>query len=349
MPRRRRRDKPGRLHHIVSRGQDRQKLFHRDPDYRFFLALLGCAVIRGRIRLHAFSLMPNHIHLLVESMDGELSATMQWILGRYGGYFNATHEHEGHVFGARFHSFPVLSAVYLLVLLRYIDRNPIKTAEPEDPLTLFWCSAFHHARQGPRPRWLARNLVDRLLRNHLERGGHRETAYRQLFHVSVPDPAGDEIVESRIASGFWIEDELDLIVRMGTSSLAEWLLRRATGASSHSVLLVVLDARSVRTAVAEVRASQKSPGGKLCGVPRRDVFAFIEVGLLKNLAGCTLKTAASLVSSSVSRAQQRDAIHREALLVDEHYRHLASLAAQRALALAYPSHLRTAAGEITCV
>ncbi len=343
MPRRPRRDEPGQLHHVLSRGQDRLKIFHRDADYHFFLKLLECAVDRGRIRLHAYCLMPNHFHLLVESVDGELSTTMQWILGRYGGYFNAVHGHEGHVFGGRFLSIPVRSRTYLLILIRYIDRNPIKAKKARDPLAMRWCSAFHHAQPDPQPHWLARDVIDRFLRPRLERGEDRATAYRQVFRAAVPDPAGDELVEHRVNSGIWVEDELDLLVRMGPASLAEWLCRRIAPQATHHVLLLVLDAGSIMKAVAEAREVEPAKGVVLCGAQRRDILSFVEAGLLLDLAGRTLESAASLLQVSISRAQQRSAIHRRALLDEESYRLLAARVVHRALALAYPSDLRDAA------
>jgi hypothetical protein len=108
----------------------------------------------GRIEFHACCLMPNHYHLLVESVDGNLSATMQWVQFRYAAYFNRTRNHKGHVFGGRFRSFPVTTRAYLFVLIRTIDRNPWNRKDPrkrKDPLRFPWCSAHHHAKLGPRP------------------------------------------------------------------------------------------------------------------------------------------------------------------------------------------------------
>lgn len=349
MPRRPRRDKPGRLHHVVNRGQDRQKIFHRDADCRFFLALLACAVLRGRIRLHAFCLMPNHFHLLVESVDGNLSATMQWIQGRYASYFNATHEHAGHLFGARFHSNPVLSVTYLLTLLRYIDRNPIKAEDAQDPLTMQWCSAFHHARQGPRPHWLARDIVDKFLAGRIARGEERSAAYRYVFRIAVPDPAGDEIVERRMASGFWVDDELDCLLQMGPVALAEWMLRRATRDDPLRVRLVYLDIGTVADTVSELRRAEGLRGMILGGVRRRDALMFIESALMRDFTGCTFEAAARRLETSISSVQQRYAVHRQALHEDEAYLGLVGYLLHRALARAHGSNAGAVARLHECV
>ena len=342
MPRRTRRDKPGRLHHAVNRGQDRQKIFHRDADYRFFLALLACAVLRGRIRLHAYCLMPNHFHLLVESVDGKLSETMQWIQGRYAAYFNATHEHTGHVFEGRFRSYPITSVAYLLTLIRYIDRNPIRTKRPRDPLTFCWCSAFQHARPGPRPRWLARGIIDHFLPACCGTREDRVAAYRRVFRIGIPDRAGDDIVAGRMAGSFWVEDELDLLLRMGPGALGEWLKKRATSDAPLSVLPVMVDAGSV------MRASEgaRDKGGvvplRLRGVMRRDALGFVVAGLLRDLSACTFEATASLLGVSTSCVYHRVGVHRTSLLEDEHYLRLVGCVTERALALAYGAEIQAA-------
>ncbi len=348
MPRPRRYDKPGRLHHVLSRGQDRQKIFHVSQDYRFFLALLGCAVIQGRIRLHAFCLMPNHFHLLVESVDGNLSATMQWILGRYGGYFNATHKHEGHVFSGRFRSFAVLSTVYLLTLIRYIDRNPVKTEKPEDPLSMPWCSAFHHARPGPHPRWLAQDRIERLLAHGSMPGEDRSATYRRMFRSGIPDPVGDEIVEARIEGRYWVEDELDSLIHLGPAALSHWLRRRAEPDSSHTLQLTMVDAGSVLRAVEEIREEEGTPSMSLCGVKRRDPLDFVQAGLLRDLSVCKLQPAAELLGTSAGRVSQRHEIHRRALSSEDPYLGLVARVAHRALALAYGPDVRAVSRESLC-
>ena len=349
MPRRPRIDKPGRLHHVLNRGQDRQEIFRRPSDHRFFLALLACAVRVGRIRLHAFCLMPNHFHLLVESVNGDISSTMQWVQGRYAAYFNCTREHVGHVFGGRFHSFPVLSAAYLFTLIRYIDRNPLKTRDPVDPLLFRWCSATHHARVGPRPRWLSRDLIDRFLVPLLARGQCREAAYRAAFRIGIPDPAGDELVESRVAGRSREPDELDAMLLMGFDELARWLSRRASRESPISVPLAMVDAGSVIRAVASARGSNAAGSMRLRGVTRRDVLSLVEAGLLRDLCGRTYASAGEILGTSGGRVRQRCALHRVALMEDERYLDLTSRVAHRAIKLAFGPEVHLATRDIECV
>ena len=331
VPRRPRIDKPGRLHHVLNRGQDRQEIFRRPGDYRFFLALLACAERAGRIRLHAFCLMPNHFYLLVESVNGDIASTMQWVQGRYAGYFNCTREHVGHVFGGRFHSFPVLTAAYLFTLIRYIDRNPLKTRDPVDPLNFQWCSAYHYARVGPRPRWLSRDLIDRFFTHRPGRGQSREAAYRAAFRIGIPDPAGDDVVETRVAGRSRQPDELDAMLHMRPDDLARWLCRRASREAPITAPLAMVDAGSVLRAVASARDANPAGSLRLRGVTRRDVLSLVEAGLLRDLCGRTYASAGEALGTSGSRVRQRCALHRIALVEDERYLDLASRVAHRRL------------------
>jgi len=348
MPRRPRIDKPGRLHHVLNRGQDRQEIFRRPGDYRFFLALLACAVRAGRIRLHAFCLMPNHFHLLLESVDGDISSTMQWIQGRYAGYFNCTREHVGHVFGGRFHSFPVLTAAYLFTLIRYIDRNPWKTRDPVDPLHFQWCSAYHHARVGPRPRWLAQDLIARFIGPRVASGQSQEAAYRETFRIGVPDPAGDELVEARVAGRSREPDQLDTMLRMRPGELAGWMTRRASRESPISVPLAMVDAGSVLRAVGAARDAGAGGSLHLRGVTRRDILLLVEAGLLRDLCGRTYASAGNVLGTSAGRVRQRCALHRTALLEDDRYLDLAARVAHRALTLAFGPETLAVMRDIEC-
>ena len=346
MPRRPRRDKPGRLHHVINRGQDGRRIFKYRSDYRFFLSLLVRAVRAGRIQLHAYCLMPNHYHLLVESVDGNLSATMQWVQFRYAAFFNRTRNHKGHVFGGRFRSFPVTTRVYLFVLIRYIDRNPWNLKDPrkrKDPIRFPWCSAHHHAKPGPRPRWLDRRIIDRFLHSRLERGEEREHAYRAVFRITQPDPAGDSLVELRMAGRSRERDDLDTLLAATQADIALWLRARAEEDADGTVPLAVVDPGSVLQAVAALRR-QAAPFRLETGRgPTRDPRPLVEIGLLRDLVGLTYDAAGKLVGVAASRLRTRYALHRAALVEGERYLDLVAHTAHAALARAFGEDVRDVA------
>ena len=95
-------ERAGAWYHITARGNERRSIYRHQKDYRHFCELLGEAVERFRWRLHAYVLMPNHYHLLVQTSEPNLSASMQWLSVSYSVWFNLKHRRSGHLFQGRF-------------------------------------------------------------------------------------------------------------------------------------------------------------------------------------------------------------------------------------------------------
>jgi putative transposase len=126
--------------HVTSRGNARQVIFLDDYDYLSFLRMLAELVPGRAWRCHAFCLMPNHIHLLLETPELELAGGMQLLKGRYARRFNARHERVGHVFQARYHAEPVTLDEHLLEASRYIVLNPVRAGLCADAADWPWSS-----------------------------------------------------------------------------------------------------------------------------------------------------------------------------------------------------------------
>jgi REP element-mobilizing transposase RayT len=126
MPRRLRPPIPGGIFHITARGNRLQPIFLCDRDRVHFLVLLATLVAARGWKVHAYCLMTNHYHLLVETPNGDLSAGLQWLNGRYAQWFNYVHGFSGHLFQGRFYSVLVESQHHLLELSRYIVLNPVR-------------------------------------------------------------------------------------------------------------------------------------------------------------------------------------------------------------------------------
>ena len=125
----------GGLFHVTQRGNNRQPIFLDDKDRRAFLERV--ARFRGPFKcsVHAYCLMDNHVHLLLETQEANLSAFAQRLFASYTLWFNRKHEQVGHVFQGRFKSILVEKDAYLLELSRYIHLNPVKAklvAKPEE-------------------------------------------------------------------------------------------------------------------------------------------------------------------------------------------------------------------------
>ena len=126
---------PGAVYHVTSRGNGRQKIFLDDGDNRKFLELFGRTLERFNWICHAFCLMVNHYHLMIETPDPNLSKGMHHLNATFSQAHNKRHDTVGHLFQGRFKAIVVDRESYLLELARYVVLNPVRAglaARPED-------------------------------------------------------------------------------------------------------------------------------------------------------------------------------------------------------------------------
>ena len=116
----------GAVYHLTSRGNARQRIFLDDNDRELFLSTLSHVISRYGWLCHAYCLMDNHYHLLLETKQENLSLMMRQVNSYYAIYFNKKEKRVGHLWQGRFRSWYVLNEDYLYLLLRYIESNPIK-------------------------------------------------------------------------------------------------------------------------------------------------------------------------------------------------------------------------------
>jgi putative transposase len=126
MPRKPRIELPGGLYHVISRGNNRRKVFRAVDDYLKFTEIVALQKSKLPFYLYAYCLMPNHIHLLIEMRDDRISRIMQRVLTSYSQYHNRKYRKTGHVFQGRYKSILCQSDQYLGELVRYIHLNPVR-------------------------------------------------------------------------------------------------------------------------------------------------------------------------------------------------------------------------------
>jgi REP-associated tyrosine transposase len=130
----------GALYHIGARGNRRQKIFTCPTDYERFLAVLATVIERFGWRCHAYCLMPNHFHLVLETPEPNLSEGMQLLNGTYAQWFNVRYGHNGHLFQGRFFSELIESSYHLLEVSRYVVLNPVRAGLCKDAGGWRWSS-----------------------------------------------------------------------------------------------------------------------------------------------------------------------------------------------------------------
>jgi putative transposase len=178
----------GAVYHVMNRGDRREAIFHDDADRRRFVETLAEACAKTGWQVHAYCLMPNHFHLVVETPQANLVAGMKWFLGTYTSRFNRRHKLFGHLFSGRYKSLVVDSTTpgYLKTVCDYVHLNPVraKLLRAEEPLRSYAWSSFlsYLERPAQRPAWLR---VDRLLGEH---GVPKDSAAgRQMFEQRMEE------------------------------------------------------------------------------------------------------------------------------------------------------------------
>ena len=136
------------MHHVISRGNNKEYLFHSEEDFLYYINLLEHARKIYPINIYNFVLMDNHIHLLVEPKgDAHLAKVMEIVTKGYAKYFNKKNGRTGHVFEGRYKSFLVQEERYFFVCSRYIDFNPVKSGQVQEPREYKW-SGYRHLAYG---------------------------------------------------------------------------------------------------------------------------------------------------------------------------------------------------------
>ncbi len=130
----------GAVYHVTSRGDGREDIYLSDDDRVMFLDVLAHVVERFSWMCHAWCLMSNHYHLMIETPRGNLSQGMRQLNGVYTQRFNRAHNRVGHVFQGRFKAILIEKDSHLLELCRYIVRNPVAAGMVKEAGDWQWSS-----------------------------------------------------------------------------------------------------------------------------------------------------------------------------------------------------------------
>ncbi|MBK5274838.1 MAG: transposase [Desulfuromonadales bacterium] len=150
---------PGAHYHVTSRGNERKDVFKSQKDREQFLSYLESSVNRYEAVIHAYCLMSNHYHLLLETPSGNLSKIMQHINGAYTNYFNMKRKRSGHLFQGRYKAIVIEADEYAQELSRYIHLNPVRANIVGKPEEYRWSSYLDYVGERKRPEWLETSLI----------------------------------------------------------------------------------------------------------------------------------------------------------------------------------------------
>ncbi len=172
--------------HLIQRGNNRAAIFAAAEDYQTYLRMLLAASQRSGCAIHAYVLMPNHVHMLMTPDREAGPALMMQHLGRrYVRYFNTRHGRTGTLWEGRYRSTLIDSQRYFFVCSRYIELNPLRAAIVKDAGHYQW-SSYAHNGHGERDPLITPHALYQALGS---RPAERRRAYQALFPTLVPPDA----------------------------------------------------------------------------------------------------------------------------------------------------------------
>ncbi len=175
---------PGALYHVITRGNQRQKIFYDDGDRTKYLEILSRLKQVHSFGIHAYVLMLNHVHLLLETGVVPLSRVMQRVSSGYTQYFNRRHRLVGHLFQGRYKAILCDKDSYLLELSRYLHLNPVRAKLVNDPAEYPWSSYRGYVRESQGQKWLDTSEV-------LKQFSRKVSAARKLYRKFVLEAIGE--------------------------------------------------------------------------------------------------------------------------------------------------------------
>jgi REP element-mobilizing transposase RayT len=194
------------LYHVTSRGDRREDIFEDDEDRLLFLANLEKVVSQFNWLCHAWCLMDNHYHLLIQTPDGNLSKGMRQLNGVYTQATNRRYQRAGHLFQGRFKAILVDSDSYLLELSRYVVLNPLRAGMVRKVADWPWSSYRVSVGLEPAASWLE---VDGLLAQF----GKRRSLAQQRYEQFVAEGVKAESPWSNLKGQVFLGDD-DFVKRM---------------------------------------------------------------------------------------------------------------------------------------
>lgn len=150
---------PDAWYHVMNRGRHGEAIYIDEQDYSAFIELLQETCAMWKIRIAAYCLMTNHYHLLIQTPKANLDRCMRHINGIYTQRFNREHHLDGQLFRGRYKSVLIDADNYLLEVVRYIHKNPVRAGIVKNPREYRWSSHRAYLSESDSWKWLSRDFV----------------------------------------------------------------------------------------------------------------------------------------------------------------------------------------------
>ena len=181
---------PGAVYHITNRGNDKKDVFKDDQDRETFLKILTFVNKRYHWLCHAYCLMDNHYHLMIETPDGNLSLGMRQLNGVYTQARNKRRNKTGHLFQGRYKAILIQKDTHLLEVCRYVVLNPVRARMVEKPEDWKWSSYLATVGKEPPHPCLT---TDWILGQFSRARAKAEKEYRQFVHWGIGKTIWNEV------------------------------------------------------------------------------------------------------------------------------------------------------------
>jgi putative transposase len=208
----------GAIYHVTSRGDRQEAIFRNDGDRHAWQRILASVCARFHWNIHAFCLMGNHYHMVVETRTGTLSRGMRQLNGEYTRRFNFRNATVGHLFQGRYKAILVQRQTYLLELSRYVVLNPVRAGMVATPGGWPWSSYAMTCSDVPAPEWLEtdwllsqfavqRHAAVHAYREFVAAGRGLQSPMANLRHQVV---LGDDEFVKRLSAGQIVVDRTEI-------------------------------------------------------------------------------------------------------------------------------------------
>ncbi len=188
----------GAFYHVTNRGNAKQKIFLNNDDYQKFLDTLAAVLKRYNWICYSYCLMPNHYHLLLKTLDPNLSDGMRQLNGDYTQSFNVKHGRVGHLFQGRFKSSLIDQESYYFEVMRYIALNPVRAKLTKTPYSWLW-SSYKYLTQGNNS--LGYLNTDLALNEYSKNKTKAKQLYKEQINSRVKDETSWDTISNRAVIG----------------------------------------------------------------------------------------------------------------------------------------------------